>query len=133
MVLSTNISASLEESLSEMIPPLPEDIDSASNSEQDTETLDRPPSPLQNVGFHISRLQDGDSDYCNPKHQLKALYLEYLNDLPEYPSTNPEGYAYVVPVVDHLRKTIDYKIQSDQDIIIAPQPAKGLSFVNGLE
>jgi hypothetical protein len=31
-------------------------------------------------------------------HPLQTLFIEYTNDLPEYPRTDPNGYTYVVPV-----------------------------------
>lgn len=41
---------------------------------------------------------------------LRVCKMEYLNDLPEYPSTHQDGYAYVVFLADPSAKGVENMI-----------------------
>ncbi|BCR87310.1 uncharacterized protein ACHE_31297A [Aspergillus chevalieri] len=44
---------------------------------------------------------------------LKVLKLEYTSDLPEYPSTDPNGYGYVINVPpNQQRETVEDMVNS---------------------
>ncbi|EAA66761.1 hypothetical protein AN9502.2 [Aspergillus nidulans FGSC A4] len=47
------------------------------------------------------------------RNPLKVLKLEYSNDLPEYPLTDPNGYGYVINVPPNQRReTVEDMVNS---------------------
>ncbi|EAW17145.1 uncharacterized protein NFIA_005070 [Aspergillus fischeri NRRL 181] len=44
-------------------------------------------------------------------HPLQTLYIEYTNDLPEYPRTDPNGYTYVIPVNNYSQEEAEQLVK----------------------
>ena len=42
----------------------------------------------------------------------KTLYIEYTNDLPEYPKTDPNGYTYIVATNGQSQQEAEHLIQT---------------------
>ncbi|KAL2858252.1 hypothetical protein BJX68DRAFT_228223 [Aspergillus pseudodeflectus] len=65
---------------------------------------------FQSIESELSdQLHEGEENILIPltdasRNPLKVLKLEYSNDLPEYPATDPIGYGYVINVPPNQRR-----------------------------
>jgi hypothetical protein len=48
-------------------------------------------------------------------HPLQTLFIEYANDLPEYPRTDPNGYTYVIPVQNYSQEEAEQLVKDVSD------------------
>ncbi|THC87339.1 hypothetical protein EYZ11_013213 [Aspergillus tanneri] len=81
-----------------------DDID-LTESEVESEVESEFEDPTEQLPTAQIRLTNGKRDY------LKTLKLEYIDDLPEYPTTHLYGYTYVVAARGRSQEEMQQLVQ----------------------